>query len=282
MHDLADRTILVTGANTGIGRATAVALGQRGARLHLAGRSEAKTRPVIDEIARAGNDRVSFIPLDLGDLSSVRECAAAFLATGEPLHVLLNNAGLAGSRGLTRDGFELAFGVNHLGPFLLTELLLPRLKESAPSRIVNVSSMGHYRVEAIDFEALRKPTRSVSGVPEYNVSKLCNVLHAKELSRRLSGTGVTTYSLHPGVIASDVWRKVPWPVRSVMKLFMGTSEEGAATSLYCATAPELATETGLYYDSCRQRKPSALASDQALQDELRRLSLECVGLGTAG
>lgn len=272
--DLAGRVILITGANSGIGRATALALGARGAKLVLAGRSEERTQPVLEEIRRAGGHEPAFLPLDLESLDSVRACAERFLATGETLHVLINNAGLAGRRGMTRDGFELAFGVNHLGPFLLTELLLPRLRESAPGRIVAVSSQGHYRPRRIDFDAFRKPTATTTGLAEYNVSKLCNVLHVKELARRLGGTGVTAYSLHPGVIASDVWREVPWPARSLIKLFMRSNEEGAETSIYCATAPELAEHSGGYYDGCREKRPSRLADDEALAKELWTRSAE--------
>lgn len=267
-RDLEGRTILITGSNSGIGRATAVALGQRGARLYLAGRSAERMQPVVDEIRAGGNDQVRYLPLDLGDLASVRACAERFLATADPLHVLINNAGIAGRRGLTKDGFEITFGTNHLGPFLLTELLLERMKQSAPSRIVNVASRGHYRASRIDFAALTRPTATRTGLREYNFSKLCNVLHANELARRLEGTRVTTYSLHPGVIASDVWREVPWPLRPLMKSLMRSNEEGAATSVWCATAPELAEFTGRYYDDCRERTPSALAQDETFAKEL--------------
>lgn len=273
-NDLSGRTILITGANTGIGRAAAIALAKRGARLYLAGRSVARTQPVIDEIRAGGNHDVHFLALDLGDLASVRACAKQFLETGDPLHVLIANAGLAGQRGLTKDGFERTFGVNHLGHFLLVELLLDRLESSAPSRIVIVASRAHKRVRRIDWDALTKPTKTLTGFPEYGVSKLCNVLHARELARRLEGTGVTTYALHPGVIASDVWREVPWPIRPVMKRFMKTNEEGAAVVVHCATAPELAGVSGRYYDEGRETEPSALARDDALADELRRRSLE--------
>lgn len=273
-RDLEGRTILITGSNTGIGRSTALALASRGASLYLAGRSKERMQPVLDEIRAAGNERVVYLPLDLGDLASVRACAERFLATGDPLHVLINNAGLAGRRGLTKDGFEITFGTNHLGPFLLTELLLERLKQSAPSRIVNVSSRGHYRAGRIEFAALTRPTATRAGLREYNVSKLCNVLHAKELARRLKGTRVTTYSLHPGVIASDVWREVPWPLRSLMKSFMKSNDEGAATSIWCATALELAEQTGRYYDDCREKEPSALAKNEALAQELWQRSVD--------
>src|SRR5262249_36137784 len=150
----------------------------------------------------------------------VRACAQTLTSSDEPLHVLINNAGLAGQRGLTASGFELAFGTNYIGPFLLTNLLLDRLRDSAPARIVNVASDSHYGAKGIDYDAVHAPTKSRTAMPEYSVSKLANVLHAQELGRRLEGSGVTTYSLHPGVIASDIWRRVPWPARPLMKLTM--------------------------------------------------------------
>lgn len=233
---------------------------------------------MIDEIAaKAGGSAAEFLPLDLADLGSVRACAEEFLRAGEPLHGLINNAGLAGQRGMTASGFELAFGTNYVGPFLLTALLLDRLRESAPARIVNVSSIGHYRAPGIDYEAVRQPTKSFTGLPEYAVSKLANVLHAQDLARRLEGTGVTTYSLHPGAIASDVWRRVPWPIRPIIKRNMGSPAEGARTSLYCATAPELADESGHYYDDCRRTDPSAVATP-ALAAELWDRSTAWVGI----
>jgi NAD(P)-dependent dehydrogenase (short-subunit alcohol dehydrogenase family) len=252
-----------------------VALARQGASLVLAGRSEERHREVLAE-TRAAGAKVTYLELDLGVLRSVRACAERFLALGQPLHVLLNNAGLAGSRGLTADGFERTFGVNHLGHFLLTELLLERLRSSAPSRIVNVSSKAHYRPQQIDWPALRQPTRSTSGFPEYGVSKLCNVLHAKHLAQRLAGSGVTTYALHPGVIASDVWREVPWGLRQLMLLFMRSNEEGAATSLHCACSERAAAETGLYYDASKPTAPNPLADDRELQRTLHERSLDWV------
>jgi NAD(P)-dependent dehydrogenase (short-subunit alcohol dehydrogenase family) len=257
-QDLQGKTFLVTGASSGIGRATAVDLAGRGGKVFLATRSEEKTKPILDEIG----DSAVHVPLDLGDLDSVRECAEAFLSRDEPLHVLINNAGLAGQRGQTTSGFELAFGTNHVGHFLLTRLLLDKLRASAPSRIVNVSSVGHYQARRIDYEAVRKPTRSITGLPEYAVSKLANVVHAQELARRLDGTGVTTYSLHPGAIASNVWRRVPWPLDALMKVFMKSNEEGAKTTLYCATSPEVAKASGRYYDDCAEKEPSKVATPE--------------------
>ena len=279
MGDLEGRTFLVTGANTGIGRATARALAGRGAKVFLACRSEAKTLPVIAEIAaQTGNNSLEFLPLDLGDLTSVRSCAQGFLSRGEPLHGLINNAGLAGERGMTPSGFELLFGINYVGPFLLTSLLLERLRESAPARIVNVASDAHYGARGIDFDAARERTKTRTTMREYSVSKLANVLHAQELARRLDRGGVTAYSLHPGVVASDIWRKVPWPVRPLLKLRMRSTEEGAKTSLYCATSPEVAGESGHHYEDCRRKEPAAVATP-ALAAELWERSARWVAAG---
>ena len=261
--ELAGRTFLVTGANTGIGLATATALAGRGGRVFVACRSAEKGRAAVAGIsAETGNDAVAFLPLDLSDLASVRACAQAFLALGEPLHVLINNAGVGGARGLTKDGFELTFGINHLGHFALTTALLGRLSASAPARVVTVSSDAHYQAPGIDFDAVRRPTASRVGMREYAVSKLGNVLFSQELARRAAGRGITTYALHPGVVASDIWRRIPWPVRPLVKLRMLSTEQGAATSLYCATAPELAGASGRFYAECRERAASAVATPE--------------------
>ena len=267
----AGRVALVTGANTGIGRVTALELARAGMHVFLACRTEARTRPVLDEIAAAGG-KADWLPLDLADFDSVRDCARRFLALDRPLHLLVNNAGLAGARGLTKSGFELAFGVNHMGHFLLTRMLQDRMRQSAPARIVTVSSRAHRRVGCIDWEALRRPTASRVGLKEYGVSKLANLLFSAELGRRLQGSGVTSYSLHPGVIASDIWRGVPWPLRALLRLAMISTEEGARTTLHCALSPSVAGETGLYYNDCRAIAPTAVGQDRALAEELWRRS----------
>lgn len=268
MSDQAGRTFLVTGASTGIGKATATALCARGARVHLACRSEEKTRPLLDELVRRhGPHAAAFLALDLADLDSVRAASATFLATGEPLHVLIANAGLAGTKGAsTKQGFEQTMGTNHLGHFLLVRLLLERLQESAPARVVFVSSKSHEQARTIHFDRLRAPTRSIAGLPEYEESKLANVLCANELARRLEGTGVTTYSVHPGTVQSDIWRRMPTLLRNVMYVVRGmiTSEQGALTSLHCATSPDLATHTGRYYANEREVPASAAATNPAL------------------
>jgi retinol dehydrogenase 12 len=260
MAELSGRTFLVTGGNTGIGLATARALAARGGRVHIACRSEQKGQAAVAAIGAAtGSEQVAFLQLDLADLSSVRTAAQTFLATGEPLHVLINNAGVAGRRGLTSDGFELLFGVNHLGHYAFTTALLGRLTDSR-ARIVNVASDAHFQAPGIDFTRLRSPARTIAAMREYAVSKLCNVLFTQELARRLAGTGVTAYALHPGVVASDIWRRVPWPVRPLVTRRMLTIDEGARTSLYCATAPELAQVSGRYYEASAEREPSQVAT----------------------
>jgi retinol dehydrogenase-12 len=263
MQELGGRTFLVTGANTGIGKATAEALAGRGASVYVASRSRDKGEAAVAAIkAATGSDSVFFLALDLADLESVRSCAEGFLAGGEPLHVLVNNAGVAGARGVTKQGFELMFGVNHLGPFLLTQLLLDRLVASAPARVVTVSSDSHYSARGIDFEAVRRPARGITGLGEYAVSKLCNVLFSQELARRTAGTGVHSYALHPGVVASDIWRRVPWPVRPLVTRRMLTADQGAQTSLYCATSASVAADSGLFYDKCALREASEVATPE--------------------
>jgi NAD(P)-dependent dehydrogenase (short-subunit alcohol dehydrogenase family) len=271
--DLEGRVCVITGANTGIGRATADALARRGAKLVLACRSEERARPVADAIGAETGADVDVVALDLASLASVRAAADALLDRLPAIHILINNGGLPGRRGAaTADGFELAFGVNHMGHFLLTTLLLDRLRASAPARVVTVSSQSHYRAKRIDWDAVRRPGKSLIGMREYEVSKLANVLFSAELARRTRDDGVTTYSLHPGVIASDIWRRIPWPVRPLVTRFMKTNEEGAATSIYCAASPQVADESGLYYDDCATKRPSRLSQDEALAAELWRRS----------
>ncbi|HEY3906236.1 MAG TPA: SDR family oxidoreductase [Streptosporangiaceae bacterium] len=268
VSELAGRTFLVTGGNAGVGYATAIDLARRGGRVHIAGRSKSKGEAAVASIkAETGSDQVFLVLLDLANLDSVRAGAQAVLALGEPLHVLINNAGVGGQRGLTSDGFEIHFGVNHLGHFLLTQELLPLITESGPgARIVVVASDSHYQATGIDFSQLRSRTKSVTGLREYSVSKLANVLFSAELARRLAGTGVNTYCVHPGVVASEIWRRVPWPLRPLIKSRMLTITEGAQTSLYCATSPDVAGETGLYYEKSAVREPSKVAQPELAEE----------------
>lgn len=279
-RDLVGKTALVTGANAGIGRATAEALCARGARVHLACRSEERARPVLDALRAAHGERAAaFLALDLSRLDSVREAARAYLASGEPLHVLVDNAGVAGVRGTTAEGWEITFGTNHLGHFLLTNLLLPRLRESAPARVVVVSSRSHGFVRSIPYEKLRRRTGPLV-IPAYAASKLANNLFTAELARRLEGTGVTTYAVHPGVVMSDIWKRIPPSVRPLwFKLRrMVTNEEGARTSVWCATEPSLAGESGRYYAREREARASRASRDVEAARRLWEFSVAACGL----
>ena len=277
--DLRGRLFYVTGANSGIGRAMVEALAARGAAVVLAARSEERTRPVLEGIrARYPEASVEFALLDLADLASVRRAGEAFLASGRPLDVLVNNAGVAGTHALSADGFDITYATNHIGPFLLTNLLLPAVRRAPQGRIVNVSSAGHLTAKGIDWSLLERRTEPRrSRFADYAVTKLMNVLHAKELARRLAGTPVTTYALHPGGVASNIWRSVPQPFRWIILRFLISNEEGALTPLYCATAPELATATGRYYDKRREAPCNPLADDPALARELWARTEAAVG-----
>ncbi|MFZ4745035.1 MAG: SDR family oxidoreductase [Limnohabitans sp.] len=260
---------LITGGNIGIGRITAIELAKKGFQVVIAGRSLERTQPVLDHIKSLAVDQPAlFLPLDLASLASVRECARLFVQLNLPLHLLVNNAGVAGLKGLTKDGFEMTFGVNHLGHFLLTQLLLEKLKSSGPSRVVTVSSRAHKRAAGIDWDALCLPTSTWTGIREYAVSKLANLLFSAELAKRIQGTSVSTYALHPGVVDTEIWRAFPDWARPLLRLrgFL-TPEEGARTTLHCAMhAPQ--KESGLYYADCKPMQPSALGQSSELSAAL--------------
>ncbi len=268
--------MLITGANTGIGRVTAQTLARQGVRVVLAGRSAERTEPVVQALqAETGRvDAARFLPLDLSDLRSVRQAAETFLSWGLPLHVLVNNAGVAGAHGQTAQGFELAFGTNHLGHFHLTQLLLPTLQQQAQSRVVTVASRAHWAaVNGLDWAALQQPTASRWGIREYGMSKLANILFAAELARRTEGTGVASFSLHPGVIQTEVWRHAPWWSRPLMALRgMKTPEQGAITTLHCIrqASPE---QSGLYFSDSAPKTPSEPARNPVLAQALWEHSL---------
>lgn len=266
---------LITGANTGIGRITAIEMAKRGYRLLLLGRSRERTESTIQEVEQLSTadpqgqePNVTFLPVDLGSLRQVDAVAQRVGETFSAIDVLINNAGLAGARGKTEDGFELAFGVNHLGHFALTTKLLPLLQSASACRVVTVASRAHYKAPGLDFNRLRQSTSSRTGFPEYQVSKLANVLFASELARRFGSSSFSSFSLHPGVIASDVWREVPRPIAAIMKCFMQSNEDGAKTSLHCAVSPDALPHQGAYFDSCKVKRPSAIARDPQLAAEL--------------
>ena len=265
---IAGKVSIVTGANTGLGRATAMELARQGSRVFLASRSETRTTPVVDAITQEyGPDRAAYLPLDLASLHSVKAAANRFLTRDLPLHVLVNNAGEVGQTGCTADGFQMSFGVNYLGHYLFTRLLLERMQASAPARIVHVSSDMHYGAKEIDWTKLRAPSR-LPGISEYRISKLANVLFNAALARKLDDSGPNTYAAHPGGVATDIYRRIPQPVRSLITRALLTPAEGARTQVHLAVDPALADQTGFYYANERPKQPSSLARDEQLAEEL--------------
>jgi len=269
------KTCLITGANSGIGKETARGLAELGARVVLVCRNPQRGESAKEDIVRrSGSGSVDLLLADLSSLQEVRGLAERVVERYERLHVLVNNAGLFSlRRSRTVDGFETTFAVNHLAPFLLTNLLLELLKKSAPSRIVNVSSVSHYGGH-IDFEKLRAG-RAGSGMGGYSNSKLALVLFTYELARRLRGTGVTVNCLHPGAVATNIWRVPTWLTR----LFMASAEKGAETPIFLASAPEIEMATGKYFDSGEAKKSSEESYDNQVAERLWHLSAELVGLG---
>ena len=277
MQDLAGQTIVITGANTGLGRHASRQLAERGARVILACRSQAKTEPVLAEIRAAAPTAPppEFVSLDLNSLASMRACAEGLLARDLSIDVLVNNAGVAGQRGITADGFELQFGVNHIGHYLWTRLLLPRVTK----RLVIVASNSHKKARGIDWDAVRRPTATYVGIKEYEVSKLCNVLMQREFTRRLgAGAAVHTYALNPGRVATDAWRRMPGPVRWLVTRFMITAEQGGSYVAAAAADPAVAAHTGRYYHCGKEQAASAVAQRDDLALELWNRSADWVGL----
>jgi len=264
---------MVTGPSSGIGRATAVELARRGFHVVAAGRSEERTVPVVEDIVAEGGS-AEFLALDLASLDSTATAASRFAASGRGLDVLVNNAGVGGRTGLTEDGFEIHFGVNHLGHFLLTHRLEPALGPG--TRVVVVSSESHRGAHGIDFERVRRPGGPFAGYGNYAVSKLANILFARDLARH--HPELRTYSLHPGLVDTGIFPAIARPFfRNRL-----TPEEGAETSVWCATAEELADESGNYYSRRAPREPSPAARDDGLATELWARSSEWCGLASPG
>jgi NAD(P)-dependent dehydrogenase (short-subunit alcohol dehydrogenase family) len=269
--ELRGKTCLITGASQGIGLAAAVGIAQAGAETVLVARNRERGEAAVAEVkAKSGNSDVSVLIADLSSQQSVRQLAAAFKDEHPKLHVLLNNAGgLFVKRVLTADGIETTFALNHLGYFLLTELLLDVIEASAPARIINVSSAAHFGGE-IDFGDLQHEKR-YSSFKVYSDSKLANVLFTYELSRRLAGTGVTANCLHPGVVTTGFGKNNPGLSKTLITIagpFMLSPEKGARTSIYLATTPEVEGVTGKYFDKCKSISSSKQSYDV---DAARRL-----------
>lgn len=278
-----NRTVLITGGNSGLGKATALALAERGARVVITARDTGKGDAAAREIEAHTGRMVAVMHLDLADLSSVRSFAASFNSSYDDLAVLINNAGgVFGSRRETTDGFEMTIGTNHLGPFLLTNLLTDLLVHSAPSRIINVASVGHtYAKDGIQFDDFMWESTRYRQMHVYGHSKLANILHARELNNRLADRGVTAYSVHPGLVSTGFGGGGnSFIVGLVVKLArrrFATPSEGAVTTVFLATDADVVAEAGGYFADSALSESTRHAKDDDQAARLWDLSESYVG-----
>ncbi len=275
---LKGKVCLVTGGNTGLGKSTATALARMGGHVIILSRDKARGEAAVAEIkSQTGNQQVDLLLGDLGSQQSTRSAVAEFKSRYNKLHVLVNNAGVnVGNRVLTPDGIESTFAINHLGPFLFTNLLLDVLKASAPSRVVNISSgahtAGNIQLDDLQFE------KKYSAFRAYAQSKLANVLFTTELARRLAGTGVTVNAVDPGTVRTSLGSD-QWIFRLAVKLpFFVSPDQGAQTAVHVATAPEIEGVTGKYFAKSKEKTPSKRAQDAALAKQLWDISAKLTNL----
>jgi retinol dehydrogenase-14 len=274
------KTILLTGATNGIGLESSVQLAKQGHRVVMVGRDRARTDEAVAQVMqRSGATTIESLLCDFSSLADTRRLAADYRSKYDRLDVLVNNAGAVfKTRTLSKDGFEATFAVNHLAPFLLTNLLLDLIEKSAPARIVNTSSIGHYQ-GTMDFEDLGFE-KGYSIMGGYRRSKLGNVLFTRLLAHKLAGKGVTVNALHPGGVRTNIWTGAPaWskPLLALAKLFMISAEEGGETITFLATSPEVEGKTGGYYEKNRLKEPAKLAQDDAVAQRLWAESARMVG-----
>jgi NAD(P)-dependent dehydrogenase (short-subunit alcohol dehydrogenase family) len=277
LKTMTGRICLVTGATAGVGFETALGLARQGATVVVAGRRIERCRATVDQISRqTGNPNVDLIVADLSIQAEVRRLAAEFERRYSRLHVLVNNAGGLFLNGqVSADGIEMTLALNHLNYYLLTRLLCPLLEASAPARIVNVSSVAHQGAR-INF-----PTLHFGGWKGYKRSKLANLLFTNELARRLDGSGVTVNALHPGLVASNFGanNRGLFPlVKPFVDWFAVTNQQGAITSIYLASAPEVEGVTGQYFARCKQARSSPASRDREVAARLWQVSAEMTGL----
>ena len=276
-----DKVVLVTGANSGIGKAASLALAKIGATVVMVARNKERGEAARSEIVRESqNGSVDLLIADLSSLESVRQLATEFQRKYSKLHVLINNAGLFNQRRhVTMDGYEDTFATNYLAPFLLTNLQLNLLKASAPSRIINVSSVGHYNGH-INFDDLNFE-KEYGGWKAYGQSKLALVLFTHELAKKLQGTEVTVNAVHPGTVATNIWSRPLGPVGFIMalpKLFMTTPKQGAETIVYLASSPDAKDLNGEYLEKLKVKKSSDESYDEEIAQRLWDVSAKLTRL----
>jgi NAD(P)-dependent dehydrogenase (short-subunit alcohol dehydrogenase family) len=289
VSDMSGRVVVITGGNSGIGKATAEGLARLGARVVITARHAGRGADAVADIRRAsGNDAVECVPLDLASLASVRACAADLLDRLEQIHVLdLNAGGVLSRRAVTEDGYEMQFQSNHLGHFLLTELLLERLRHSAPARIVVVSSWGHTQARGgLNFGDLQWAARPYRGTMVYSATKLMNLYFTFELARRLAGTDVTVNAFHPGYVASGFAMSGDTTLLRlgimISQPFARSPAKGARTAIWLAASDKVADVSGTYFVDCRVKEPSADARDADKAGLLWDVSAELAGLDPDG
>ncbi len=286
------KVVVITGCNTGIGKETVVDLCNRGAKVIMACRSKERMQATTDEVMSRtnGTAKIDQVELDLSSFESIRRCAKKINETEEKIDVLINNAGVMMCPLMrTKDGLEMQMGTNHFGHFLFTNLLLDKIKSAAPSRIVTVSSRAHIRTPKMDLDDLNCEKKPYNTHDVYAQSKLANVLFSQELARRLKGTGVTTYSLHPGAVFTELGRHIedyfgPFKILAralfypILSFCFKSAKDGAQTTITCAVDPMLEGETGKYYSDCEEHDTSPAAKDDMIAKRLWDISEKVVGL----
>jgi NAD(P)-dependent dehydrogenase (short-subunit alcohol dehydrogenase family) len=285
--EMSNKVVVVSGATQGIGFEAAKALANKGARVVITARDQGRGEKAVADLKRlTGNDRVEVVLVDFASMQSIKDAAHELHNRIDRLDVLLNNAGAVYSDHLTsKDGLELTFATNHIGYFLFTHLLLDLLKQSAPARIVNVASDAHKAARSgIDFDDLERK-RGYTGFVVYGETKLMNILFTRELARRLEGTGVTVNCLHPGVIASGFGTNnsglLGFATRNLGKYFLITPEQGAQTSIYLCTSPDVAGVSGKYFAKSKEAKTTRHGVDDAAAKKLWELSEKITGVSSS-
>lgn len=277
------KTVVITGGNAGIGKATAIALAKKGASIVITSRSESKAKEAVAEIKKhSGSDKVDFVTIDLSSQKSVREAAETLMSKCPKIDVLINNAGCYFSElKLNEDGLEMQFATNHLGHFLLTNLLIENLKATDNARIINLSSIAHKSTRELNLNDINFEKAAYDGWKSYSRSKFCNILFTKELAKRLDGTGITANAVHPGGVRTEIaeknanwYTKIGW---IVMKPFMITVEDGAKTSIHLASSPDVEVESGGYWVKSKKFFSNRPSQDPETAAALWKTSEELVG-----
>ena len=277
------KTVVITGGNAGIGTETAIDLAKRGAKVIIACRSKERGEKAVEEIrTESGSEAISLKILNLASFTSIKAFAADFIKTEPQLDILINNAGIMMCPfSKTEDGHETQFGVNHLGHFLLTNLLLDLLKKSAPSRVVLVASSAHQFAKSIDFDTLNDE-ESYSRMGTYAKSKVANILFGRELHKRLAGTNVSVFSLHPGAVNTELQRHVVSGYgeyfASPLRFFFKSAKQGAQTSIYCAVQEGLEKHSGEYFSDCAVKATTALGNNMEVAKKLWDYSVKATKL----